>query len=124
MSQPCTICQHPRRIEAEGLLRRGCSFGQAAAAVGVGRAALHRHWTRHGPADGLAPKRDNGGTVLPPKPPTETADRPDPAHAIRQAGPSTAPGWPCRPAAISPAGMMAFCWRGRCQGRRGHCDAP
>ena len=121
MSQSCTICRHPRRIEAEDLLRRRISFGRAAAAVGVGRAALHRHWTRHGPADGLAPKRDKSGTVLPPKPPTETEDHS--THPVRQVRPPAAPGWPSRPAALFPAGMMAFCWCGRCQGRRGHYDA-
>ena len=124
VGQPCTICQHPRRSDADDLLRRGFSFGRTGAAVCVGRTALHRDWTRHGPASGLAPKRDRGGTVLPSEPPTETQDHPDPAHAIQQAGPPTIPGWPSRAAAISPAGMMTFCWCGRRKGRRGHYAVP
>ena len=47
MSRSCSICQHPRRAEAEDLLRQGRSVRHCASEIGVGAAALHRHWKRH-----------------------------------------------------------------------------
>jgi hypothetical protein len=38
---------HPRRDEAENLLQQGLSVRHSATAIGVGAAALHRHWRRH-----------------------------------------------------------------------------
>ena len=47
MGRPCSICLHARREDAEDLLRRGTSVRRTASEIGVGAAALHRHWTRH-----------------------------------------------------------------------------
>ena len=47
MSRPCSVCLHPRREEAENLLQQGLSIRRIASEIGVGAAALHRHWRRH-----------------------------------------------------------------------------
>jgi hypothetical protein len=41
------LCLHPRRYEAENLLQQGMSIRRSAKEVGIGQAALHRHWRRH-----------------------------------------------------------------------------
>lgn len=64
---PCTICPHPRRAEAEAMLAAGASLARAAAAIGVTKPALHRHWTRHGPS--AQAKRDDAATPLSETPP-------------------------------------------------------
>jgi transposase-like protein len=47
VSRPCSVCLHPRREGAENLLRQGLSIRRSAGEIGVGAAALHRHWRRH-----------------------------------------------------------------------------
>ena len=47
MSRSCSVCLHPRRNEVEALLRQGLSIRHSATEIGVGAAALHRHWRRH-----------------------------------------------------------------------------
>ena len=40
MSRPCSVCLHPRREEAENLLRQGLSIRRSAKEIGVGRRCI------------------------------------------------------------------------------------
>jgi hypothetical protein len=116
MSRTCTICLHLRRREAEELLWQGRSIRCCATEIGVGAAALHRHWTRHvanrdtiADAHQVAP----GNETLR----SETLDSADPRQpaAMPRAGLSTR-----RLMVTHPAGGRPFCWCATCLGRRSH----
>jgi hypothetical protein len=116
MSRPCSVCLHPRREEAEELLRRGWSIRRSAAEIGIRAAALHRHWSRH------VVNRDSKLGAYPVTPRNETP--PSETGGVREL-PSTgvvppAPPSNYPPIAIHPAGGQPFCWCARCLGRRGH----
>lgn len=70
MSRPCSVCLHARRDEAEKLLRQGISIRRSATEIGVGTAALHRHWRWHAAnrdstaaRDPLPRQQSQGGTA-------------------------------------------------------------
>jgi hypothetical protein len=116
MSRCCSICPHPRRQEAEELLRQGRSIRCCATEIGVGAAALHRHWTRHVANRDTTPATDpvtQGNETTG----TETLDPPELRQptAMPRTGQSTR-----RLPVIRPAGGQSFCWCARCLGRRGH----
>jgi hypothetical protein len=116
MSRPCSVCLHPRRVEAEELLRRGWSIRRSAAEIGIRAAALHRHWRRHVANRDTTPAANpvTRGSETPASETLDTADPRQPA-AIPRAGPST------RPLIVThPAGGQPFCWCARCLGRRWH----
>jgi hypothetical protein len=109
MSRTCTICLHPRREEAEELLWQGRSIRCCAAKIGVGSAALHRHWARH-----VANRDTVGGNETPRTETLDPAERRQP-RTMSRAVPSTS-----RLILTHPAGGQPFCWCARCLGRRGH----
>jgi hypothetical protein len=116
MGRSCSVCSHPQRQKAEELLRQGLSVRCTATEIGVGAAALHRHWSRHvGNRDTMvtfdAVARGNetaGSETLEraePRPP-ESAERVVPSiHLL---------------AVTRLAGGQPFCWCARCLGRQGH----
>ena len=116
MSRACSVCLHPRRQEAEELLRHGRSIRGCATEIGVGSAALHRHWTRHVGNRDTIPAADPAAwgneTAR-----TETLDRADrrQLQTMARAVPSTS-----SLILTHPAGGRPFCWCARCLGRRGH----
>lgn len=70
VSQPCTVCGHPRVAYMDRLLRGGSrSIKSVASEVGVSYAALRRHSQNHvGPATGnqpTSPSGSSGTTALP-----------------------------------------------------------
>jgi hypothetical protein len=116
VSRPCSICLHPGRRRAEDLLSEGWSIRRTAFDIGVGTAALHRHWLRH------VGNRDRGPAAGPVALEGETVD---PVRAgvrdvasIPAVPRSVPPLYPLMP--IHPAGGQLFCWCARCLGRRGH----
>jgi hypothetical protein len=115
VSRPCSVCLHPRRQQVEDLLSRGWSIRCAASAIGVGAAALHRHWTRH------TDKRDmmTAADSLSLENETVEAGRPARPETMPHAVLSTDP-WMLR----RPWGGQPFCWCASCQGRRGHYMDP
>src|SRR5271157_3801327 len=96
-----TICLHPRRNEAEKLLQQGLSIRRTAIVIGVGVAALHRHWTRN-----VVANRDSG--ALADSVPNETEEPVQRARTAAMAGtaPSTVP-----TLATHPAGGQQFSMR-------------
>lgn len=110
---PCRICPHPRRAEAEAMLA-AASLAHAAAAIGVTKPALHRHWTRHGPNAEV--KRDDAVML------TEAGPRAATAKPLRL---PPEPLWSHPAAAQSPVRPgMGRCFCSTCSGLRGHYEAP
>ena len=106
MSRSCSVCLHPRRDEAENLLQQGWSIRQSAKKIGVGQAALHRHWRRH------VANRDTISAADPVMSENETAipGRPEKAPSIESS----------LSIAAHPASGRPFCWCAKCCGRRCH----
>jgi len=44
MGKPCTVCAHPDRSAIDAALEGGRPLRRIAAAYGVSKTALHRHW--------------------------------------------------------------------------------
>jgi transposase-like protein len=109
VSRPCSVCLHPRREDAENLLRQGLSIRRSASAIGIGAAALHRHWRRH------AANRHSISQADPVAVGNETTN---PAQLAMPE--KASPTRPYLSAATHSAGGGPFCWCARCQGRRSH----
>jgi len=112
MSRSCTVCLHPRRNEAENLLRQGMSISRSAKEIGIGQAALHRHWRRH------VANRYSMPVVGSVNVRNETGVAPLPVAEPEKMVPALTP--ICLSTATYPAGGRPFCWCARCQGRRDH----
>ena len=108
MSRSCSVCLHPRRAEAETLLQQGLSVRRSAKEIGVGQAALHRHWKRH------VANRDTISAADPAMSENETAvpGRPEKAPSVVSSSYLSI--------ATHPAGGRPFCWCAKCCGRRCH----
>ena len=103
------MCLHPQREDAENLLQQGLSIRRSAAPalIGVGAAALHRHWKLH------ATNRYSTAGVDPAILRNETGANPihvAPAEKVPHAPP------PTYSTAVSSAGGHPFCWCARCRG--------
>jgi hypothetical protein len=116
MSRSCSVCLHPRRQHAEDLLSQGWSIRRTAFDIGVGAAALHRHWSRHVGNRDTMPAADpiTRGNETPGSEALDRADLRQPQTRSR-AVPSTS-----SLILTHPAGGQPFCWCARCLGRRGH----
>jgi hypothetical protein len=98
---------------------QGLSLRRIATEIGVGAAALHRHWRRHAAnrdampvVDLVARGNETAGS--------ETLERVEPRQPAAVPRP-----WLSAERLIltHPAGGRPFCWCARCQGRRGHYAA-
>jgi hypothetical protein len=103
------LCLHPRRYEAENLLQQGMSIRRSAKEVGIGQAALHRHWRRHvanrntiSAADSVKSENETAVLARPEKVPNAVWS----SYRL-----STV---------THPAGGGPFCWCAKCCGRRCH----
>jgi hypothetical protein len=69
MGKPCTVCVHPDHIAIDAALEAGQSLRGTAAAYGVSKTALHRHWHAH-VFEGLPFQSGTAGETLAPNSPT------------------------------------------------------